>query len=68
MGKKQGKQQKKKGAPDLGHLRAPYGKKQVTHLRDNINFHQRFLDAQAAVNHRIEQDRLRALGHHRGLL
>ena len=68
MGKKHAKHQKKRAAPALEHLRAPYGKKQVTQLRDNIIFHERFLDAQAAVNHRIEQDRLRALGHHRGLL
>ena len=61
------KQVKKKAPPALEHLRAPYGKKQVQHLRDHISFHQRFLDAQAAMNHRIEQDRLRAVAHHRGL-
>ena len=49
-------------------LRAPYGKKQVTGLRDNVNFHQRFLDAQAAMNHKIEQDRIRAIAHHRSLM
>ena len=48
---------KKKAPPALEHLRAPYGKKQVQHLRDHISFHQRFLDAQAATHHRIEQDR-----------
>ena len=62
------KQQKKKAPPPQEHLRAPYGEKQVQHLRDHDNFHQRFLDAQAATNHRIEQDRLRALGPHRGLM
>ena len=62
------KQAKKKAPPALEHLRAPYGKKQVQHLRDHISFHQRFLDAQAATNHRIEQDRLRAIAHHRGLM
>ena len=61
------KQKKKPAAPVFGHLRAPYGKKQVKHLRENMDFHQRFLDAQSAQNHRIEQDRLRALAMHRGL-
>ena len=62
------KQVKKKAPPPQEHLRAPYGKKLVQHLRDHISFHQRFLDAQAATNHRIEQDRLRAIAHHRGLM
>ena len=61
------KQPKKKAPPVMGHLRAPYGKKQVKGLRENMDFHQRFLDAQSAQNHRIEQDRLRASAMHRGL-
>ena len=60
------KQAKKKAPPALEHLRAPYGRKQD--LRDHISFHQRFLDAQAATTHRIEQDRLKAIAHHRGLM
>ena len=62
------KQQKKKALQPQEHLRAPYGRKQVQHLRDHISFHQRFLDAQAATNHKIEQDRLKAVAHHRGLM
>ena len=62
------KQQKKKAPPPQEHLRAPYGRKQVQHLRDHISFHQRFLGAQAAMNHRIEQDRLKAVANHRGLM
>ena len=59
---------KKKANPGFGALRAPYGKKQVKQLREHMDFHQRFLDAQTAMNHKIEQDRLRAIAHHRGLM
>ena len=62
------KKPKKARGVDMDQLRAPYGKKQVKGLRDNVNFHQRFLDAQAATNHKIELDRLRAVAHHRGLM
>ena len=65
---------KKKAPPALEHLRAPYGKKQVQHLRDHINFHQRFLDAQAALTNAEEQRDLAAriltrieLGHKEGV-
>ena len=58
----------KKANPVLGHLRVPYGKKQVKHLRENMDFHRRFLDAQTAMNHKIEHDRLKAVAHHRGLM
>ena len=62
------KVKKKKANPVFGALRAPYGKKQVKQLREHMDFHQRFLDAQTAMNHKIEQDRLRAIAHHRGLI
>ena len=49
------KQKKKPAAPVFGHLRAPYGKKQVKGLRENMDFHQRFLDAGAEPPHRAGQ-------------